>query len=97
MFLRKAEQKDKSTIAELALLLWPGHAEEELHEEITEILKSKEAVFFLAFEGEAAIGFSQCQLRHDYVEGTNSSPVGASVTVPELGQREGLHGVCQRL
>ncbi len=69
MFLRKAEQKDKNTIGSLALLLWPGHAVEELREEIAEILKSKEAVFFLAFEGEEAIGFSQCQLRHDYVKG----------------------------
>ena len=60
MFLRKAEQKDKNTIGSLALLLWPGHAVEELREEIAEILKSQEAVFFLAFEGEKAIGFSQC-------------------------------------
>ena len=34
------------------------------------------AAFFLAFEQERAVGFAQCQLRHDYVEGTDSSPVG---------------------
>lgn len=41
-----------------------------------EILAQEDAVFFLAFDGENAIGFAQCQLRHDYVEGTESSPVG---------------------
>ena len=30
----------------------------------------------MAEEAGRSIGFSQCQLRHDYVEGTKSSPVG---------------------
>ena len=34
------------------------------------------AAFFLAYAEETPIGFAQCQLRHDYVEGTESSPVG---------------------
>lgn len=34
-----------------------------------------DAAFFLAWEKEA-VGFAQCQLRHDYVEGTEGSPVG---------------------
>ena len=33
-------------------------------------------LFFLARAGELAVGFAQCALRHDYVEGTCSSPVG---------------------
>ncbi|MBO5034456.1 MAG: GNAT family N-acetyltransferase, partial [Oscillospiraceae bacterium] len=33
------------------------------------------AVFFAAEEG-FPIGFAQCQLRSDYVEGTGTSPVG---------------------
>ena len=31
---------------------------------------------FLAYQNDEAIGFAQCQLRYDYVEGTSSSPVG---------------------
>lgn len=34
------------------------------------------SAIFLAFSEDEAIGFAQCQLRHDYVEGTDSSPVG---------------------
>ncbi len=30
----------------------------------------------LAIDKEKAIGFAQCQLRFDYVEGTKTSPVG---------------------
>ena len=30
----------------------------------------------MLYDGDAAVGFAQCQLRHDYVEGTDSSPVG---------------------
>ena len=32
--------------------------------------------FFLAEEDGQPVGFAQCQLRHDYVEGTDSSPAG---------------------
>ena len=35
----------------------------------------KAAFFLLMIDGKAA-GFAQCQLRYDYVEGTESSPVG---------------------
>ena len=34
------------------------------------------AAFFLAEEDGQPVGFAQCQLRHDYVEGTDSSPAG---------------------
>lgn len=71
--VRKAVRSDISAIAELALLLWPNHAPEELRAELTEILKKEDAAFFLTEDGA---GFAQCQLRHDYVEGTESSPVG---------------------
>lgn len=32
--------------------------------------------FFLKYENDIPIGFAQCQLRYDYVEGTKTSPVG---------------------
>lgn len=34
------------------------------------------AAFFLTEEDGQPVGFAQCQLRHDYVEGTDSSPAG---------------------
>lgn len=62
--------------AELALLLWPSHTMEELKAEIHSLLARQDALVLLAFCEGTAVGYAQCQLRRDYVEGTSSSPVG---------------------
>ena len=74
--IRKATTDDLSVLTELACVLWPGHAVAELQAELLRIMTQPEAVFYLAMEDEGAVGFAQCQLRHDYVEGTDTSPVG---------------------
>ena len=74
--IRKAERKDLPIIAELACQLWPDNTAPEMQEEMAGIMAQSDAAFFLAFDGETPIGFAQCQLRYDYVEGTDSSPVG---------------------
>ena len=74
--IRKAESKDLSILAELACQLWPDHTAEEMRTEFAEVMAKPDAAFFLAYAEETAHGFAQCQLRHDYVEGTDSSPVG---------------------
>ena len=74
--IRQAEIKDLAILAELACRLWPHHSAEELRAEYAEIIEKPDAVCFLAFAQETAVGFAQCQLRRDYVEGTDSSPVG---------------------
>lgn len=74
--IRKAERKDLPMLAALACQLWPHHGLEEMKAELAELLTREDAALFLAYDGEAATGFAQCQLRTDYVEGTDSSPVG---------------------
>jgi len=74
--IRKAISKDEALLARLACELWPDHALEEMEEEMAELLQNSEAACFLALEEETPVGFAQCQLRHDYVEGTEGSPVG---------------------
>ena len=76
MRYQKAEKKDVPVVAALACALWPDHGYGEMQEDVSQIMEQEEAAFFLAFEDEKAVGFAQCQLRHDYVEGTDSSPVG---------------------
>ncbi len=73
--IRKAELGDLDALTDLALKLWPNHEEGELRSDLAEILEKPDAAFFLAEEGKP-LGFAQCQLRWDYVEGTESSPVG---------------------
>lgn len=72
----KAGSDQVHAIARLALRLWPEHTYEELSKEIDLLLASPSAAVFVWREGAASVGFAQCQLRFDYVEGTHSSPVG---------------------
>ena len=74
MILR-AKQEQLVQAAVLAAELWPDNTPEGLRAELEQLSPSEGAVF-LAVEDGVAAGFAQCQLRHDYVEGTRSSPVG---------------------
>lgn len=76
MTIRRAEAEDLDAVVQLALELWPDNDPEELWEEMAQIMAEPEAAFFLMEEEHLPAGFAQCQLRHDYVEGTASSPVG---------------------
>ena len=94
--IQKAGMKDLPILAELACLLWPHHTPEEMVGDLTEIMEKSDAAFFLAYSEEAAVGFAQCQLRRDYVEGTEHSPVGylEGIYVAE-GYRQ--HGIAASL
>ena len=74
--IKAAILADTGAIAKMAVKLWPEHTTEELEKEFEGIIGGgKSAVFLLVLE-EQPVGFAQCQLRNDYVEGTDSSPVG---------------------
>ena len=90
--IRKAEIKDLPILAELACQLWPDHTVEEMRLEFAEIIIKNDAAFFLAYAEETAVGFAQCQLRYDYVEGTDSSPVGylEGIYVTEECRKHGI-------
>ena len=74
--IRKANINDLENIANLAVLMWSNHSIQELTEEFSEIITKDSAQFFLKYQQDEPIGFAQCQLRYDYVEGTSGSPVG---------------------
>lgn len=74
--IRKAENKDLEELANLAVLMWKDSSISELIKEFSDDISKSESCLLLKFENDALIGFAQCKLRNDYVEGTNSSPVG---------------------
>ena len=74
--VKRAEEKDLNVIAKMAAIMWDSHSVEDLVEEFAEVVNNEEAQFFLKYIHDIPVGFAQCQLRHDYVEGTDSSPVG---------------------
>ena len=69
----KAEIKDMNIVA---VLMWDNHSANELADDFSKILSTGKAQFFLKYETDIPVGFAQCQLRYDYVEGTETSPVG---------------------
>ena len=73
--IQRANNSEISLAAELVCRLWPDHSPGDMERELRRLFE-KGAAFFLAWEEERAVGFAQCQLRHDYVEGTEHSPVG---------------------
>jgi len=74
--IRRAKVEDARIVAELAIKMWDSHTVEELAKDFEDIITNKESAVFIYLVENQAVGFAQCQLRHDYVEGTESSPVG---------------------
>lgn len=73
--IRAAAAADLRAWAALRMALWPD--EHDAFGGVAEALQREDAANFLAFAGDGqAIGFADVTLRQDYVNGTDSSPVG---------------------
>ena len=89
--IRKAARADSPLLARLASNMWDADPAG-LEHDFARLTISQEAACFLAYHDEEPIGFAQCQLRHDYVEGTETSPVGflEGIWVHPDYQRQGV-------
>ena len=74
--IRKAAKTDMVSVAEMAVMMWDSHSVEELKGEFEQEIENKDCVMYIYCIDNIPIGFAQCGLRHDYVEGTESRPVG---------------------
>ena len=74
--IKKALFEDYKRVAELAVLLWPNNNIRDLEIEIKDFILSDDNAFFIYFDDIVPVAFAHCSLRNDYVEGTESSPVG---------------------
>lgn len=72
--IKIATPNDTRILAELAIQMWCNHTISELNADFAEIINSNDAVCLIKYVDDMPVGFAQCQLRHDYVEGTHSSP-----------------------
>ena len=75
MSIRVATFEDTQIVAELAIQMWESNTVEEVTQEFYEYISKENGTIFLAMVDGCAVGFAQCGLRRDYVEGTDSSPV----------------------
>lgn len=74
--IKKAGIENLEEIAKLAVLMWNENTVQDLMNEFSGIITEGNVQFFLKYNQDVAVGFAQCQLRSDYVEGTETSPVG---------------------
>ena len=90
--IERAKPGDANAVARLACELWPDHSPEEMAQDFESVLSDNVAAVFLYRQDGRAAGFAQCQLRHDYVEGTETSPVGylEGIYVQEPLRRQGI-------
>ena len=101
MEIKQANLKDVLEVARLALVLWPDHSMHAIALEISDTMQSNKGAYFLASDQNETIGVAQINLRNDYVEGTQSSPVGylEGIFVVEQYRQQGvaknLLGCCE--
>lgn len=88
----EAKKEHAMSLAELAKNIWNSHDLPELKKEFETIIDCQDAKCFLKFDGTTPVGFAQCSLRHDYVEGTSSAPVGylEGIFVSEQFRNQGI-------
>lgn len=102
MEIKQASLNDVLEVARLALVLWPHHSMHAIALEISDTIQNNQGAYFLASDQNETIGFAQINLRHDYVEGTRSSPVGylEGIFVVEQYRQQGiakqLLGCCEK-
>ena len=88
----RADPGGARQLSELVKNIWPEHSLEELTKIIISYMSSENsAVFAEILNGEYA-GVALCALRHDYVEGCETSPVGylEGVSVQEEYRQQGI-------
>lgn len=73
--IRQAQKSDIPAVSALAAQLFQT-APEVLAEEFEELLDTPYGVIYLCGIDGRTVGFAQCQLRRDYVEGAEHSPTG---------------------
>lgn len=76
MLIVEASESELIALVSLALKLWPDNTMDHLRAEYEELLHSDRDIFYLAVIGDKYVGFIHMSLRYDYVEGSESSPVG---------------------
>ena len=74
--LKKANKKDALILAKMASKIWDNDSIDELTNEFIDMVDNSNSVCFIKYIDDKPIGFANASLRNDYVEGTETSPVG---------------------
>lgn len=93
-----AGEAHREAWASLRAALWPEGARDEHAADITEFIaemaEGRGQICFLAMRDDEAIGFAEAAIRHDYVNGCETSPVAflEGIYVAPSSRRAGVAG-----
>ncbi len=73
--IRRAREEDIMEVAAMASSLFEGSKVEELYEEFSYMIDSGKSHLFVYYKDNKAVGFAHCEIRIDYVAGSENSPV----------------------
>lgn len=73
--IREMKKSDASTLSAMALEIWDSDDRDELEKEFIEMADDDDATCFIKEVFGEAVGFANVAMRHDYVEGCETSPV----------------------
>lgn len=79
-------------VAKMSVKLWPDNDFQEMREEFQQLISSAKDIVYAALADGRYIGFIHMSLRTDYVEGSQSSPVGyiEAIYVEETFRKQGV-------
>ena len=83
----KATLERINELVRVATFLWPQHDQEDIKGVLTKYINGAHTEVFMHLEDDQVVGLALVSLRHDYVEGCTSSPVGyleAICVLPEF-------------
>ena len=90
--IKRIQIDDIEKIVFLVKKLFTNTPIDKLRNELIQDLVKKDIAIFVCYLKNEMIAFAQCQLRYDYVEGTNSSPVGylEGIYVEPMYRKQGI-------
>lgn len=74
--IKKTDKKDSIILAKMASKVWDNDSIDELTNEFIDIADDPNSVCFIKYIDNKPVAFANASLRYDYVEGTETSPVG---------------------
>lgn len=88
----RATKEEITVIAPMVKQLWPEHSVEDLERILRDYMDGEESAIFTRCVHGQYVGVALCCLRHDYVEGCGTSPVGylEGIFVEESYRKQGL-------
>ena len=74
--IKESNKQDAKILAKMANEIWDNDSLDDLTNEFIDMADDSNSICFIKYIDEKPVAFANASLRYDYVEGTETSPVG---------------------